>query len=163
MPSRILQRAHRRHHIDINCVDSLGRGSLTIAIDGENLEMVELLVIMGVHTKDALLQAINAEFVEAVELLLEHEELIHLDGEPYVSADCTHHPKHPLGVLITSVCVCSHMLHNRWCIRMKLCSSICFPLIPIGILTELAESRNEHQHVHAGHNAAGAGRTSQQL
>lgn len=84
-PHRILQRAHRRHHIDINCVDSLGRGALTIAIDGENLEMVELLVIMGVQTKDALLQAINAEFVEAVELLLEHEELIHGEGELYVS------------------------------------------------------------------------------
>lgn len=63
----------------------MGRGSLTIAIDGENLEMVELLVIMGVQTKDALLQAINAEFVEAVELLLEHEELIHGEGELYVS------------------------------------------------------------------------------
>lgn len=33
--------------------------------------MVELLVVMSVETKDALLQAINAEFVEAVELLLE--------------------------------------------------------------------------------------------
>lgn len=81
----MLQRAHQRHHIDVNCVDSLGRGALTIAIDGENLEMVELLVIMGVETKDALLQAINAEFVEAVELLLEHEELIHREGEQYVS------------------------------------------------------------------------------
>ncbi|CAB3252591.1 unnamed protein product [Arctia plantaginis] len=80
---RILQKAHRIKHIDVNCVDSLGRGSLTLAIDGENLEMVELLVVMGVETKDALLQAINAEFVEAVELLLEHEELIHKDGEPY--------------------------------------------------------------------------------
>lgn len=68
---RILQRAIRKHHMDINCVDSLGRGALTIAIDAENLEMVELLVIMSVATKDALLQAINAEFVEAVELLLE--------------------------------------------------------------------------------------------
>lgn len=68
---RILQRAHRKHHININCVDSLGRGALTIAIDAENLEMVELLVIMSVETKDALLQAINAEFIEAVELLLE--------------------------------------------------------------------------------------------
>lgn len=47
--------------------------------------MVELLVIMGVKTKDALLEAINQEFVEAVELLLEHEELIHKEGEPYVS------------------------------------------------------------------------------
>ncbi|XP_062564885.1 transient-receptor-potential-like protein [Armigeres subalbatus] len=80
---RILQRAHRRHHIDINCVDPLGRGALTLAIDGENLEMVELLIIMQVDTKDGLLHAINAEFVEAVELLLEHEELIHKEGELY--------------------------------------------------------------------------------
>lgn len=80
---RILQRAHRKKHINVNCVDSLGRGALTLAIDGENLEMVELLVIMQVATRDALLLAINAEFVEAVELLLEHEELIHKDGEPY--------------------------------------------------------------------------------
>ncbi|XP_065082989.1 transient-receptor-potential-like protein [Ochlerotatus camptorhynchus] len=80
---RILQRSHRRHHININCVDPLGRGALTLAIDGENLEMVELLIIMQVETKDGLLHAINAEFVEAVELLLEHEELIHKDGEPY--------------------------------------------------------------------------------
>ncbi|XP_028178532.1 transient-receptor-potential-like protein [Ostrinia furnacalis] len=80
---RILQKAHRQKHIDVNCVDSLGRGALTLAIDGENMEMVELLVIMGVETKDALLQSINAEFVEAVELLLEHEELIHKDGEKY--------------------------------------------------------------------------------
>lgn len=68
---RILQRAHRKKNVDINCVDSLGRGALTIAIDAEHLEMVELLVILSVETKDALLQAINAEFVEAVELLLE--------------------------------------------------------------------------------------------
>lgn len=66
-------------------MDPLGRRALTLAIDGENLEMVELLIVMGVETKDALLQAINAEFVEAVELLLEHEELIHNDGEPYVN------------------------------------------------------------------------------
>lgn len=81
----MLQKAIRNLSININCVDSFGRGALTLAIDGENLEMVELLIIMGVETKDALLEAINQEFVEAVELLLEHEELIHKDGEPYVS------------------------------------------------------------------------------
>ncbi|XP_017468227.1 PREDICTED: transient-receptor-potential-like protein isoform X1 [Rhagoletis zephyria] len=80
---RILQKAHRKHNININCMDPLGRRALTLAIDNENLEMVELLVIMGVETKDALLHAINAEFVEAVELLLEHEELIYKEGEPY--------------------------------------------------------------------------------
>ncbi|XP_011145806.1 transient-receptor-potential-like protein [Harpegnathos saltator] len=62
--------------LDVNCVDSLGRGALTLAIEAENLEMVELLVVMGVETKDALLHAIDQEFVEAVELLLEHEELL---------------------------------------------------------------------------------------
>lgn len=80
---RMLQLAHRRRHININCVDPLGRGALSLAIDGENLEMVELLVVMGVETRDALLHSISVEFVEAVELLLEHEELIHKDGEPY--------------------------------------------------------------------------------
>ena len=62
--------------MDVNCVDSLGRGAITLAIEAENLEMVELLVVMGVETKDALLYAIDEQFVEAVELLLEHEELL---------------------------------------------------------------------------------------
>ncbi|OAD57353.1 Transient-receptor-potential-like protein [Eufriesea mexicana] len=66
--------------LDINCVDSLGRGALCLSIDSENLEMVELLVVMGVETKDALLRAIDQEFVEAVELLLEHEELLTADA-----------------------------------------------------------------------------------
>ncbi|KAL1114776.1 hypothetical protein AAG570_007600 [Ranatra chinensis] len=80
---RLLQKAHRKHHINVNCVDSLGRGAMSLAIDSENLEMLELLVVLGVETKDSLLHAINVGFVEAVELLLEHEELIHKEGEPY--------------------------------------------------------------------------------
>lgn len=82
----MLQKALRNKSININCVDSFGRGSLTLAIDGENLEMVELLIIMGVETRDALLEAIDQEFVEAVELLLEHEELMRKEGEPYVKS-----------------------------------------------------------------------------
>lgn len=80
---RMLQRAHKYKSLDINCVDSLGRNALTLAIDSENLEMVELLVVMAVQTKDGLLHAINVEFVEAVELLLEHEELVHRDTDSY--------------------------------------------------------------------------------
>ena len=38
-----------------------------------------------VETKDALLHAINEEYVEAVEVLLEHEESIHRDGELWVT------------------------------------------------------------------------------
>ena len=54
--------------------------------DNENLEMVELLLENKVETKDALLHAINEEYVEAVEVLLDHEESIHAEGEPWVSA-----------------------------------------------------------------------------
>ena len=55
-----------------------------MAIDNENLEMVEVLLENKVETKDALLHAINEEYVEAVEVLLEHEEGIHKEGEPHV-------------------------------------------------------------------------------
>ena len=74
-------------YMNRNCVDPMGRGGLHMSIDNENLEMVELLVVMGVETRDSLLHAIDVEFVEAVEVLLEHEEVIHKDGEPYVSRD----------------------------------------------------------------------------
>ena len=81
---RMLQKAHEAD-ININCVDPLGRSALLMAIDNENLEMVELLIEHKVDTKDALLHAISEEFVEAVEVLLEHEETLHRNGEPHVS------------------------------------------------------------------------------
>lgn len=86
----MIQRAFRSGHIDIDCVDSFGRGAINLAIENENLEMLEMLVVMGVGPKDNLLHAINAEFVEAVELLLQYEELVHTEGEPYVSEMSTH-------------------------------------------------------------------------
>jgi transient receptor potential cation channel subfamily C protein 4 len=61
-----------------------------MAIDNENLEMVELLIEHKVETKDALLHAISEEFVEAVEVLLDHEETIHKPGEPHVSKTLLH-------------------------------------------------------------------------
>lgn len=81
---RMLQRAEETSYININCVDPLGRSALLMAIDNENLEMVELLIEHRVETKDALLHAISEEFVEAVEVLLDHEETIHKVGEPHV-------------------------------------------------------------------------------
>ncbi|XP_034946902.1 transient receptor potential-gamma protein isoform X2 [Chelonus insularis] len=80
---RMLQRAQEDEWININCVDPLGRSALLMAIDNENLEMVELLIEYKVDTKDALLHAISEEFVEAVEVLLEHEETLHRNGEPH--------------------------------------------------------------------------------
>ncbi|KOX70909.1 Transient receptor potential-gamma protein, partial [Melipona quadrifasciata] len=80
---RMLQSALETE-MNINCVDPLGRSALLMAIDNENLEMVELLIEHKVDTKDALLHAISEEFVEAVEVLLEHEESLHRNGEPHV-------------------------------------------------------------------------------
>ncbi|XP_063903839.1 transient receptor potential-gamma protein isoform X2 [Zophobas morio] len=80
---RTLQKAEETGFININCVDPLGRSALLMAIDNENLEMVELLIEHKVETKDALLHAISEEFVEAVEVLLDHEETIHKQGEPH--------------------------------------------------------------------------------
>lgn len=71
--------------MNLNCVDPLGRTALLMAIDNENLEMVELLINSNVETKDALLHAISEEFVEAVEVLLDHEDSTHKEGEPHVS------------------------------------------------------------------------------
>ncbi|CRL02708.1 CLUMA_CG015891, isoform A [Clunio marinus] len=80
---RMLQKAQETGYININCVDPLGRSALLMAIDNENLEMVELLINHRVDTKDALLHAISEEFVEAVEVLLDHEDCSHRDGDPH--------------------------------------------------------------------------------
>lgn len=73
---RILQDKNEENdRININCVDPLGRTALLMAIDNENLDMVDLLINYNVDTKDALLHAISEEFVEAVEMLLDHEDL----------------------------------------------------------------------------------------
>ena len=73
--NRMLQKAQDTEYINVNCVDPLGRTALLMAIDNENLEMVELLINYNVDTKDALLHSISEEFVEAVEVLLDHENV----------------------------------------------------------------------------------------
>lgn len=82
---RVVARARDTGHINVDCVDPLGRSALLMAIDNENLEMVELLLEFGVETRDALLHAISEEFVEAVEALLDHEERTRKPGQPNVS------------------------------------------------------------------------------
>ncbi|CAI5796387.1 short transient receptor potential channel 4 isoform X1 [Podarcis lilfordi] len=59
--------------ININCIDPLGRTALLIAIENENLELIELLLNFNVYVGDALLHAIRKEVVGAVELLLNHK------------------------------------------------------------------------------------------
>lgn len=59
---------------NINAVDPLGRSALYIAIEYENIEMIETLLEFHVDIGEALLHAINEEFVEAVELLLNYQD-----------------------------------------------------------------------------------------
>ncbi|XP_036814235.1 short transient receptor potential channel 5 [Oncorhynchus mykiss] len=67
-----LREAEVYYNMDVNCLDPLGRSALLIAIENENLEVMELLLDHGVATGDALLYAIRKEVVGAVELLLSH-------------------------------------------------------------------------------------------
>ncbi|XP_041849779.1 short transient receptor potential channel 4b [Melanotaenia boesemani] len=68
-----LEEAEIYFRININCIDSLGRTALLIAIENENLEIIELLLSCNVYVGDALLHAIRKEVVGAVELLLNHK------------------------------------------------------------------------------------------
>lgn len=70
--------------VDKDCVDPMGRTALVLAIINEDLPMVKLLISLGVEAQDALLHAISEEFVEAVELLLDHEEKIVAGGQQHV-------------------------------------------------------------------------------
>ncbi|XP_006879597.1 PREDICTED: short transient receptor potential channel 4 isoform X3 [Elephantulus edwardii] len=69
-----LEEAEIYFKININCIDPLGRTALLIAIENENLELIELLLSFNVYIGDALLHAIRKEVVGAVELLLNHKK-----------------------------------------------------------------------------------------
>lgn len=69
---QFLEEAHNLEKFNINAVDPLGRSALYIAIEYENIEMIELLLTNHVEIGEALLHAINEEFVEAVEMLLSY-------------------------------------------------------------------------------------------
>ena len=56
-----------------NCVDPLGRTALLIAIENDNIELIELLLRARVEVRDALLHAINEDNVEATQMLLKHQ------------------------------------------------------------------------------------------
>ncbi|CAG0917389.1 unnamed protein product [Notodromas monacha] len=69
--------------VNIDCTDPLGRSALVIAIENENIELLYYLLDIGVKPKDSLLHAIEEQYVEAVEILLDFEEATHKPGELY--------------------------------------------------------------------------------
>ncbi|XP_039616364.1 short transient receptor potential channel 1 isoform X2 [Polypterus senegalus] len=62
----------RNDELNINCVDVLGRNAVTISIENENLDILQLLLEHGCQTTDSLLVAIDSEVVGAVDILLNH-------------------------------------------------------------------------------------------
>ncbi|XP_038673492.1 short transient receptor potential channel 1 isoform X2 [Scyliorhinus canicula] len=64
--------AEKFSELNINCVDVLGRNAVTIAIENENLDILQVLLERGCQTTDALLVAISSEVVGAVDILLNH-------------------------------------------------------------------------------------------
>ncbi|XP_059081823.1 transient receptor potential protein-like [Tigriopus californicus] len=73
----------KKNIFDINSVDPLGRSALIIAIENENLEMMQYLLEAGIETRDSLLVAIREDYVDGVDALLRHEEETHKSGTPY--------------------------------------------------------------------------------
>jgi transient receptor potential cation channel subfamily C protein 4 len=71
---KYLEEAHTFEKFSINAVDPLGRSALYIAIEYENIEMIAILLENHVDVGEALLHAINEEFVEAVEMLLNYQD-----------------------------------------------------------------------------------------
>uniref|UniRef100_A0A8C5HTT4 Short transient receptor potential channel 1 n=1 Tax=Gouania willdenowi TaxID=441366 RepID=A0A8C5HTT4_GOUWI len=63
---------NRHGELNINSVDVLGRDAVTITIENENLDILQLLLEHGCQATDALLVAIDSEVVGAVDILLNH-------------------------------------------------------------------------------------------
>nr|CAB3267280.1 short transient receptor potential channel 4-like [Phallusia mammillata] len=62
-------------HLDVNCVDSLDRTALSLATINNHVDVVKFIVneVEGVAMGDALFYAIQSEYIETIELLLEKD------------------------------------------------------------------------------------------
>ncbi|EUB64483.1 Transient receptor potential-gamma protein [Echinococcus granulosus] len=62
----------KQYNINVNCTDDMGRGAIRIAIEAEQIELLQMLLTYEViDLKDCLLHAISEENVQAVELILQ--------------------------------------------------------------------------------------------
>ena len=71
---RYLDDTSNLEDFDLNVTDPLGRSALHIAIEYENIEMISLLLNNNIDIGESILIAINEEFVEAVEVLLNYTD-----------------------------------------------------------------------------------------
>lgn len=62
--------------VNVNCTNMLGRSAIQIAVDNENVELVEILLKQeGVKIGDALLYAIREGVYKIVEMLIDHPSI----------------------------------------------------------------------------------------
>jgi len=62
--------------VNVNCTNMIGRSAIQIAVDNENVEIVELLLKQdGVKIGDALLYAIREGVFKIVEMLIDHPSI----------------------------------------------------------------------------------------
>ncbi|WAQ97758.1 TRPL-like protein, partial [Mya arenaria] len=62
--------------VNVNCTNMIGRSGIQIAVDNENIEIVELLLKQdGVKIGDALLYAIREGVFKIVEMLIDHPSI----------------------------------------------------------------------------------------
>ncbi|CAB3403610.1 unnamed protein product [Caenorhabditis bovis] len=102
---------------NINTLDPLGRNALLIAIENENIEMIELLLDHNIETGDAILYAIGEENVEAVEIIVEHlEKMDKFDAERQ-GVEITEHSAFTPD--ITPIVLAAHK-NNYECIKLFL-------------------------------------------
>ncbi|KAF8571986.1 hypothetical protein P879_00322 [Paragonimus westermani] len=65
-----------KEKVNVNCVNMLGRTAIQIAVDNENIELVELLLQQdGIKIGDALLYAIQEGVYRIVEMLIDHPSI----------------------------------------------------------------------------------------
>lgn len=62
----------KHYNVNVNCVDTMGRGAIRIAIETEQIELLQvLLTYEAIELRDSLLHAISEENVQAVELIIQ--------------------------------------------------------------------------------------------
>ncbi|VUZ47745.1 unnamed protein product [Hymenolepis diminuta] len=68
---RLIENA-KHYNVNVNCVDTMGRGAIRIAIETEQIELLQMLLTYeAIELRDSLLHAISEENVQAVELIIQ--------------------------------------------------------------------------------------------
>ncbi|XP_067141263.1 short transient receptor potential channel 4-like [Centruroides vittatus] len=75
------------NQLDVNCVNYQGSSALHIAVENENIEMVQfLLTVPNIDIKDCVLHAIRTENIKIIEIILNALKNRDLEFQPYYNS-----------------------------------------------------------------------------